>query len=257
MRVHHHIDGTGAGLLLVNSLGAALELWEPQVGGLAARHRLVRFDQRGHGGTPAPQGPYTIEELAGDALELLDGLGLERVSICGLSIGGAVATWIAANARERVDRLVIASAGTRFATPEMWQERAAAVREGGTEAVADAVLSRWFTPAFTAARPDVVAGLRATFCAVQREGYAGCCEALAEWDASPHLARIAAPTLVISGADDSVAPPDRGREIADGIAGSRFVALDDCAHLSSVGQPEAFTAAVLEHLTAPGAQTRS
>ena len=222
-----------------------------------ARHRLVRFDQRGHGGTPAPQGPYTIEELAGDALELLDGLGLERVSICGLSIGGAVATWIAANARERVDRLVIASAGPRFATPEMWQERAAAVRDGGTEAVADAVLSRWFTPAFAAARPDVVTGLRATFCAVQREGYAGCCEALAEWDASPHLARIAAPTLVISGADDSVAPPDRGREIADGIAGSRFVVLDDCAHLSSVGQPEAFTAAVLEHLTAPGAQTRS
>ena len=152
---------------------------------------------------------------------------------------------------------MIASAGTRFATPEMWQERAAAVREGGTEAVADAVLSRWFTPAFAAARPDVVAGLRATFCAVQREGYAGCCEALAEWDASPHLDRIAAPTLVISGADDSVAPPDRGREIADGIAGSRFVVLDDCAHLSSVGQPEAFTAAVLEHLTAPGAQTRS
>ncbi|MGH3141232.1 MAG: 3-oxoadipate enol-lactonase, partial [Gaiellales bacterium] len=90
-----------------------------------------------------------------------------------------------------------------------------------------------------------------------REGYAGCCEALAEWDASPHLDRIAAPTLVISGADDSVAPPDRGREIADGIAGSRFVILDDCAHLSSVGQPEAFSAAVLEHLSAPGSRTRA
>lgn len=203
------------------------------------------------------QGPYTIEALAGDALGLLDRLGLERVSVCGLSIGGAVATWIAANARDRVDRLVIASAGARFATPEMWVERAAAVRECGTEAVADAVLSRWFTPAFAAANPDVVAGLRATFCAVQREGYAGCCEALAEWDASPHLARIGAPTLVISGADDSVAPPDRGREIADGIAGSRFVVLDDCAHLSSVGQPEAFSAAVLEHLSARGSRTRA
>lgn len=257
MRVHHRIAGAGEGLLLVNSLGAALELWEPQVAALAAHHQLVRYDQRGHGATPAPQGPYTVETLAGDALELLDSLGLERVSVCGLSMGGAVATWLAANARDRVDRLVIASAGTRFATPEMWRERAAAVRAGGTEAVVDAVLGRWFTPAFAADRPDVVAAFRATFCAVQREGYAGCCEALAEWDASSHLARIGAPTLVISGSDDSVAPPDQGRAIADGIAGSRFVLLADCAHLASAGQPEAFTAAVLDHLTAPGARTRA
>ena len=108
MRVHHRIDGAGAPLLLVNSLGTALELWEPQVVSLGARHRLVRYDQRGHGGTPAPNGPYTIEGSAGDALELLDRLGHERVSVCGLSIGGAVATWIAANAPDRVDRLVVA-----------------------------------------------------------------------------------------------------------------------------------------------------
>ena len=118
MRVHHWTDGAGRGLLLVNSLGSALELWEPQVGPLAGRFRLLRFDQRGHGGTPAPQGPYTIEELAGDTLELLDRLGLERVSICGLSLGGAVATWLAANAADRVDRLVIACAATRFGTPD-------------------------------------------------------------------------------------------------------------------------------------------
>ena len=249
MTVHHRIDGTGAGLLLVNSLGAALELWEPQVGGLAARHRLVRFDQRGHGGTPAPEGPYTIEELAGDALELVDGLGLERVSICGLSIGGAVATWIAANARERVDRLVIASAGTRFATPEMWQERAAAVREGGTEAVADAVLSRWFTPAFAAARPDVVAGLRATFCAVQREGYAGCCEALADLDLRDRLAAIGAPTLVVTGEGDPVAPPETGEQLAASISGARHVTVAGARHITNAEQPSTFSQHVLAHLT--------
>ena len=249
MRVHHRIDGAGPPLVLVNSLGTALELWEPQVGPLAARFRLVRYDQRGHGGTPAPQGPYTIAELAGDTIELLDRLGLERMSVCGLSIGGAVATWIAANAPERVDRLVIASAGTRFGTPEMWRERAAAVRAGGTEVVVDAVLGRWFTPAFAAAKPDVVAGFRAAFCAVHREGYAGCCEALAEWDATPQLGRIRAPTLVISAAEDSVAPPENGRAMADGIAGARFTVLEDATHLASAGQPAAFTRAVLDHLT--------
>jgi 3-oxoadipate enol-lactonase len=248
VRVHHRIDGAGPPLMLVNSLGTALDLWEPQVGPLAARFRLVRYDQRGHGGTPAPQGPYTIAELAGDALELLDRLGLERVSVCGLSIGGAVATWIAANAPERVDRLVIASAGNRFATPEVWRERAAAVRAGGTEAVVDAVLGRWFTPAFAAAKPEVVAAFRAAFCAVHREGYAGCCEALEEWDASSHLGRIRAPALVLSGSEDSVAPPENGRAMADGIAGARFTVIEDAAHLASAGQPAAFTRAVLEHL---------
>ena len=248
MRVHHRIDGAGTPLLLVNSLGTALELWEPQVATLGGRHRLVRYDQRGHGGTAAPHGPYTIEVLAGDAFELLDRLGLERVSVCGLSIGGAVATWIAANAGDRVDRLVIASAGARFATPETWVDRAATVRAEGTEAVVDGVLERWFTPAFAAAHPDVVARFRAAFCAVNREGYAGCCDALAEWDATPHLRRVFAPTLVISGADDTVAPPDRGQELADGIPNARLVVLEDCAHLASANQPNAFADAVLLHL---------
>ena len=249
MRVHHRTDGAGRGLLLVSSLGSALELWEPQVGPLAGRFRLVRFDQRGHGDTPAPQGPYTIEELACDALELLDRIGLERVSICGLSLGGAVATWLAANAPDRVDRLVIACAAARFGTPDGWHARAAAVRAGGTEAVVDGVLERWFTPAFAAANPGVVAGFRAAFCAVNREGYAGCCEALAAWDASAHLGRIRAPTLVLSGSEDSVAPPDRGRAVAEGIAGARFTLIEDAAHLASAGQPAAFTRAVLDHLT--------
>jgi 3-oxoadipate enol-lactonase len=249
VRVHHRTDGAGAGLLLVNSLGTALDLWEPQAAPLATRFRLVRYDQRGHGGTTAPPGPYTIEALAGDAIELLDRLGLERVSVCGLSIGGAVATWIAVSAPHRVDRLVIASAGPRFATPETWVERAATVRAEGTEAVVDGVIQHWFTPGFAATHPEVVARFRAEFCAVDREGYAGCCDALARWDATPHLGRVLAPTLVISGAEDSVAPPARGRELAEAIPDSRHLVLDDCAHLASANQPAVFTGAVLEHLT--------
>ena len=168
--------------------------------------------------------------------------------MCGLSIGGAVATWIAANAPDRVDRLVVASSGARFATPETWVERAATVRANGTEAVVDGVLERWFTPAFAAAKPAVVARFREVFCAVNREGYAGCCDALAVWDATAHLRRVFAPTLVISAADDTVAPPDRGQELADGIPDARLVVLDDCAHLASANQPAAFADAVLLHL---------
>jgi 3-oxoadipate enol-lactonase len=248
VRVHHRVDGAGPPLMLVNSLGTALDLWEPQIAGLAARHRVVRYDQRGHGGTPAPNGPYTIAELAADALELLDRLDLERVSICGLSIGGAVAMWVAANAPDRVERLVVGSAGPRFASPEVWTERAATVRADGTEAVVDAVLDRWFTPGFAAANSDAVARFRETFCAVNREGYSGCCDALAVWDATPHLARISAPTLVISASEDTVAPPEQGRAIADAVGDGRLVVLDDCAHLASANQPAAFTGAVLAHL---------
>ena len=248
MRVHHRIDGAGPPLVLVNSLGTALDLWEPQLAPLAARRRLVRYDQRGHGGTPAPNGPYTIAELAGDALELLDRLGLERVSLCGLSIGGAVAMWIAANAPERVARLVVGSAGPRFATPDVWIQRAATVRAGGTEAVVDGVLAHWFTAAFAASHPEVVARFRETFCAVNREGYAGCCDALAVWDATPHLGRISAPTLVVSASEDTVAPPEHGRTIAESLADGRLVVLEDCAHLASANQPAAFADAVLAHL---------
>ncbi|HET7170876.1 MAG TPA: 3-oxoadipate enol-lactonase [Gaiellales bacterium] len=253
MRVHHRIDGAGAPLLLVNSLGTALELWEPQVVPLGFRHRLVRYDQRGHGGTPAPNGPYTIEALAGDAIELLDRLGLERVGVCGLSIGGAVAVWIAANAADRVDRLVVASAGPRFATPETWIERAAIVRAEGTEAVVDGIIERWFTPAFAAEHRDVVARFRTAFCAVSREGYAACCDALVEWDATPHLRRVLAPTLILSGSEDTVAPPGRGRELADGVGDARHVVLEDCAHLASANQPAAFADAVLVHLAGDAA----
>jgi len=240
----------GGAYLLVGGLGeVGCAIAERLAREYRARIAIIgRSDPRG----PALERLHRLRE-AGiqvhyEACDLNDRLGLERVSVCGLSIGGAVATWIAANAGDRVDRLVIGSAGPRFATPETWVDRAATVRAEGTEAVVDGVLERWFTPAFAAAHPDVVARFRAAFCAVNREGYAGCCDALAQWDATPHLRRVFAPTLVISGADDTVAPPDRGQELADGIPDARLVVLEDCAHLASANQPNAFADAVLLHL---------
>ena len=216
-------------------------------------HRLVRYDQRGHGGTPAPQGPYTIEELAGDALELLDRLGLERVSICGLSLGGAVATWLAANAADRVDRLVIACAAPRFAhAGRVASNGPRPFGPGGTEAVVDVVLGRWFTPGVRGgATPGSWPGFREAFCAVNREGYAGCCEALADWDATPHLRRILAPTLVLSavgglGRSARPRPRDRRRHRRSrGFVGARGLPPIWPAPSSRRRSPDA----VLHHLT--------
>ena len=248
MRVHHEIDGRGPALVLAASLGTSLEVWDEVVPALADRFQVVRFDHRGHGRTPAPPGPYTMADLAGDVIELADELGLERVSVCGLSIGGAVAMWLAANAPKRIDRLVLACTAPRFLTPEAWRERAALVREGGTEVVVDAVISRWFTPRLFDERPEVPAAFRATFCAVDREAYAGCCDALAQWDFSGELGRIAAPTLVVAAAGDTVAPPEQAEAIAAGIPDARLVVLDGAAHLAPAEQPEAFAAAVREHV---------
>jgi 3-oxoadipate enol-lactonase len=248
MRVHHRVDGAGPPLLLLNSLGTALALWDAQLPALAARFRVVRFDHRGHGGTAAPRGPYTVAELGEDALELLDRLGLERVSVCGLSLGGAVAMWLGAHAPDRVDRLVVACAGTRFGTPDDWRDRAATVRAHGTEAVVDGVLGRWFTAGFAAKHPDVVARFREAFCAVNREGYAGCCDALAEWDFAGEVGRIRAATLVVSASEDVVAPPAQGQAVASAVPGARFVMLEGAAHLAAAEQPVQFAAAVAEHL---------
>ena len=213
-------------LVLSNSLGTTLEMWDPQLPALTERFRVVRYDRRGHGRSPVPPGPYTIDDLGGDVLALLDRLELERVSFCGLSIGGAVGMWLAAEAPERIDRLVLCCTKALFAPPEQWTERAATVRAGGVATVSEATLGRWFTPAFHTARPDVVERFRAMLVGTPPEGYAGCCEALAGTDLRARLGVISAPTLVITGEHDPVAPPPEGEELAAAIPGARHVVVE-------------------------------
>jgi 3-oxoadipate enol-lactonase len=244
----HRLDGEGPLLVLPSSLGTTEELWADQVPVLAGRFRLLRYALRGHGGSPAPPGPYSVEALGHDALQVLDGLGVERASFCGLSLGGAVAMWIAAAAPERVDRLVLACTSARFEPLAGWRERAATVRVHGVAAVADLALERWFTPRLRAERPDVVARFRAGLCATAVEGYAGCCEALAGWSFGDRLGAIAAPTLVIAGAEDRVCPLADLQALAAGIAGARLEVLAGTGHLANVEAPPAFTGALLAHL---------
>jgi 3-oxoadipate enol-lactonase len=243
-------------LLLGGSLGTTLDMWDPQVPELSRSHRVIRFEQRGHGGSPVPTGPYTIDQLGTDVITMLDRLALSRVSYCGLSIGGMVGQWLAINAPERIDNLVLLCTSPYLPPASDWGARAATVRKAGTpEVVADAVLSRWFTPGYTLSHHDIVTRYRATICGVDPEGYAGCWEAIAEMDLRAGLAGITAPTLVIAGRQDPSIPPAHGEAIAAAIPGARLEILDPGAHLVSVERADAVTALIAEHLDVarPGA----
>jgi 3-oxoadipate enol-lactonase len=250
VRLHYRIDGDAASppLLLSNSLGTSLEMWQPQMPALAGRYRVVRYDSRGHGQSEVTPGPYTIDQLASDASGLLDTLSIPRAHVCGLSMGGGVAMWLAIHAPERVDRLVLANTGARIGTADMWQARIDAVRSGGTASIAPAVLARFFTPQAMAQPTPLIAQIRATFEATSAEGYVACCAAVRDMDLRHLLGRIHAPTLVIAGSDDESTPPEVGRYIAEHVRGARYVELA-APHLSNVQAAPAFTQELLQFLS--------
>ena len=236
-------------LLLGGSLGTTLDMWDPQVPALSQSRRVIRFEHRGHGGSPVPTGPYTIDELGADVLTMLDRLDLPRVSYCGLSLGGMVGQWLAINAPERIERLVLLCTAAYLPPAEGWLERAATVREAGSPAaVADAVLGRWFTPDYTASHHDIVARYRDMFSGIDAEGYASCCEAIAAMDLRAGLSGITAPTLVVAGRQDPSIPPEHGEAIAAAVPGARLEILDPAAHLASVERADAVTALIAGHL---------
>jgi 3-oxoadipate enol-lactonase len=248
-----HYDVTGPDgapvLVLGPSLGSTMSLWDAQLPTLARQFRVVRFDYRGHGGTPTPgPGPYVIDDLARDVVDLLDRLGVERFSYAGVSIGGMVGMWLGANAADRVDRLVLCCTTANYADPKPWIERAAQVRREGTGSVADAVVSRWFTPEYARANAELVDRFKAGLSAVDDEAYAGCCEALSTMDLRPALPRITAPTMVIAATGDLAAPPAVVAEVAAAIPRVRRRIVEDAAHLAVVQQPAAVAGLLMEHL---------
>ena len=241
-------------VVLSNSLGTTWEMWAPQVPALSTDFQVLRYNTRGHGGSPAPAGPYEIADLAQDLIDLLDRLEIERASICGVSIGGMTGMWVGAHAPERLERLVLCATSASMAPPEPWHERAALVRAEGMEPVIEATVGRWFTPEFVAEGPPVVGRTRAIIGSTDPEAYASCCEAIAAMDLREDIRRIQAPTLVISGADDPAAPPEAGGLIAERIPGARFEVVPDARHLVSLQRPEIVTPLILQHLDAKEAQ---
>jgi 3-oxoadipate enol-lactonase len=251
VEVHHVVSGPADApvVVLSNSLGATHRMWDAQADSLAERFRVVRYDTRGHGGSPVPPGPYTIDDLADDIVALLDRLGVARAHVVGLSLGGMTAMRLAARNPERVDRLVLLCTGANLAPSSPWTDRAATVRADGTAAVAEAVVGRWFTPDFLDANPEVRKESEEMVATTPAEGYAGCCEVIEAMDLRPDLAQIAAPTLAIAGADDPATPPPYLEAIATSVQDGRLLVVPDSAHLANAQQPGTITPAIIDHLT--------
>jgi 3-oxoadipate enol-lactonase len=252
-RITYRFDGRedASLLLLSNSLGTSMAMWEPQLDALAQEFRVLRYDQRGHGASAAPAGSYSIDRLGRDVIELLDALGVERVHFCGLSLGGMVGQWLGIRAPERLDRLILANTSGYMGPPAGWDARIRSVLADGMAPLAQASVDRWFTAAFAAAAPDAIAPIKAMLLANSAQGYAGTCAAIRDMDMRRAATLISVPTLVIGGLSDPATPPPHSEALARAIRGARLIMMD-AAHLSNVEQPVLFLKAILDHLCVPG-----
>jgi 3-oxoadipate enol-lactonase len=251
VRIQYELAGptTAPVVVFSNSLGTDLTMWDAQAAALTKKFQVLRYDKRGHGQSSAPAGPYTIEQLGRDVVALLDSLRLARVHFCGLSIGGQTGMWLGVNAVERLNKLVLCNTGAKIGAFEAWNTRIETVRKSGMKAVASGVIERWFTPRFREKEPATVAKVQRVLEGVDREGYAGCCAAVRDFDYREKLGAIQTRTLVIAGAHDPATPPAAGRFVAEKISGARYVELD-AAHLSNIEDGERFTAEVSAFLSA-------
>jgi 3-oxoadipate enol-lactonase len=231
-------------LMLCNSLGTDLHMWDDQVPAITRHFRLLRYDRRGHGKSEAPKGPYNMEMLGRDALAVMDGMGVQKVNWCGLSMGGMVGMWLGANAPERMDRVVLSNTAAYMGDKQIWNGRFKTVRDGGMAAIADGTMERWFTKGFRERAPQAVARLKQMVLDTPVEGYIGCGEAVRDMDHREIIRTITAPTMIIAGRQDPGTTVEAAEFLRDRIPGSKLVVLE-AAHISNVEQAQAYTDALL------------
>ena len=248
--VRYRIEGSGPWVTLSHSLTTDLSLWDELAAALAPSFSVLRYDTRGHGQSSAPVGAYGFDQLAADVTGLLDVLDVESTHFLGLSMGGMIGQHLALAAPQRLDKLVIASSTSLVppAAGSLWDERIAMVRAQGCAAMVDSTLGRWFTPDFRAARPDAMQRIGKLIAATPAAGYIGCAGAIRRLDVTAQLAAIAAPTLVIVGADDPGTPPAMSEVIASAIPGARLEIIPSASHLCCIEQPEIFNRLVRDFL---------
>lgn len=249
LRIHYALSGreNAPVVVLSNSLGTNFSMWDPQVPALELEFRLLRYDQRGHGLTSVTPAPYTNEMLGRDVLRLLDSLKLEKVSFCGLSMGGMTGMWLGLHAPERIRKLVLSNTAAKIGTAETWNPRIETIRKSGMKAIAPGVVERWYTPEFRGNSPEAAAATLRMLESTSLEGYVGCCEAIRDADQRDAISAIRLPTLVIAGAKDPATPPASGRFIADRIPGAQYVELP-ATHLSNIEAPTQFTSELIRFL---------
>jgi 3-oxoadipate enol-lactonase len=249
--IHYEVSGSGPWLTLSHSLCCDVSMWQPQLAALEKHFTVLRFDTRGHGGSDAPAGAYTFDQLADDVLGLLDALQIGRTHFCGLSMGGMIGQHLALKAPQRIDRLVLADTTSRMpaeAQP-LWAERIRVAQEQGMAAHVQPTLERWFTAPYRAAHPEVMERIGSLIRSTPPAGYVGCAHAIAGIDMTGRLSAIQAPTLVIVGRDDVGTPPAMSEAIAAAIPGARLEIIPEASHLSSIEQADAFNRLLLDFLT--------
>jgi 3-oxoadipate enol-lactonase len=238
-------------LVFSNSLGTDHRLWDPQLAAFREKFRLIRYDTRGHGQSDAPKGPYSIERLGRDVLAILDHFKIDKTYYCGLSLGGMTGMWLGVNAGDRLVRLALCDCAAKVPVPDAFRQRGATVRASGIAGIVEGILERWFTEPFRKAHPETLVPFRETLLKSNTEGYAACCEAIADMDLEEPIRKIKTPTLVLVGADDVATPPSSGKLIHSHIAGSRFALLPNAAHITNVEQVAMFNREVLGFLGTP------
>ncbi len=250
--MNYTLEGPASGpvVILSHSLATNLSMWDPQMPALVSRYRVLRYDTRGHGGTDAPKGPYSLEQLAEDARALLQALRITRTHFIGLSMGGFIGQILALTHPQTLQSLVLCDTTSRV-PPEaksMWDERIRVAQTQGMEPHVEPTIGRWFTEPFRKGQPEVIEGVRAMIRATKPEGYVGCCHAIATLNLTDRLHQITTPTLIIVGEDDPATPVAASRTIHERIKGSELVILKSALHLSNMEQSDAFNRAVTSFL---------